>query len=116
MDLEVARHGRLDRIKEPAELGRAMSPITLADHSSCGNDESGEHGGDAVSGRIVGAPFDLAGTHWQKRLAAIERLNLAFLVNAEHDGALGRVDVKTDYVAYFLDEKRIARELECLRT
>src|SRR5262249_4444790 len=31
-------------------------------------------------------------------------------------GALGRVDVKTDYVAYFLDEKRIARELECLRT
>jgi hypothetical protein len=32
----------------------------------------------------VGAPFDLAGTHWQKRLTAIKCLDLAFLIHTEH--------------------------------
>ena len=64
---------------------------------------------------VVSAAFDLARAHWQKRLTAVERLDLAFLINAEHDRVLGWGDVKTDDVAYFFDEKRIGRELECLR-
>jgi hypothetical protein len=44
-------------------------------------------------------------------LAAIECLDLAFLVDAEHDGALGRSDVKTDNFAHFFDEERISDRL-----
>jgi hypothetical protein len=57
----------------------------------------------------VGAPLDLAGAHWQHRLGAIERLDLALLVDADDDRFLRRVDVEADDVAHLLDELRIAR-------
>jgi hypothetical protein len=34
--------------------------------------------------------------HWQAGLGAIKRLDLAFLVNAQHQGVFRRVEVKTD--------------------
>ncbi len=68
-----------------------------------------------MPGVIMGATFDLSGTHRQERLAAIERLDLAFLINAKHDRVLGGCDVKSDHIAHFLDEQRIGRKLECLR-
>jgi len=63
---------------------------------------------------VVGAQFDLTGTHRQKRLTAVKRLDLAFFINAQHDRALGRGDVKTDNITHFFDEERIGRQLERL--
>jgi hypothetical protein len=40
---------------------------------------------------------------------------LAFFINAEHDRMLGRGHVKADNITHFLDEERIARQLERLR-
>ena len=39
-------------------------------------------------------------------------MDLGLLVDAEHQGALGRVEVEADDVAHFLDEERVGRELE----
>ena len=48
----------------------------------------------------------------QAGLGAVERLDLALLVDREHDGVRRRVEVEPDHVTQFLDEPRIVRELE----
>ena len=63
---------------------------------------------------VVGTPLRLAGAHGQERLAAIERLDLALLVHAQHHGALRRGQIEPDDVAYFFDKQRIGGELEGL--
>ena len=53
-----------------------------------------------------------AGLHRQTGLGAVERLDLALLVDGQHDRMGGRVDIKADDVAQLRHELRIARELE----
>lgn len=48
----------------------------------------------------------------QAGLGAIKRLDLAFLVQAQHQRLVRRVQVKADDVAHFLGEPRIVREFE----
>jgi len=63
---------------------------------------------------VVSATLGLAGPHGQERLGAVQRLDLALLVDAEHQGAIGRVEIELDDVAHLLDEQRVGRELEGL--
>ncbi len=60
---------------------------------------------------VVGGALGHAGEHRQDRRGAVERLDLGLLVHAEHDGALGRVEIEPDDVADLLDEQRVPREL-----
>jgi hypothetical protein len=41
-------------------------------------------------------------------------LDLGLLIDAEHDGALGRVEVEPDDVVDFLDEQGVLGELEAV--
>src|SRR5262249_60105574 len=50
----------------------------------------------------------------QARLRAVERLDLALLVDAEHHRALWRIEVKPDNVGDLLLELPIIRDLETL--
>ena len=50
--------------------------------------------------------------NWQAWLSAIERLDLTFFVDAEHDGVRRRIDVEPDDVAQFVDELGVLRQLE----
>ena len=52
--------------------------------------------------------------HRQDRLLAVERLDLAFLVDAKDKRPVGRREVKADDIAHLVDEQRIARQLEGL--
>jgi hypothetical protein len=56
----------------------------------------------------------LAETHWQYRLAVVQRLDLGFFVHTQNYGVLRRRDVKADDVADLGYEVRIGRELELL--
>jgi hypothetical protein len=60
----------------------------------------------------VGHALDVAEAHGQQRLGALERLHLAFLVDAENQRLVGRIEVQPDHVAQFLDEERVGRQLE----
>jgi hypothetical protein len=62
----------------------------------------------------VGAPLGHARHHRQDRLRAIERLDLAFLIHAQHQRPIRRVQVQPDDVAHLVDEQRIGGELEGL--
>src|SRR4029077_14723785 len=53
--------------------------------------------------------------HRQDRLLAIKGLYLALFVNAQHHRPIGRRQIKTDDVADFVDEQRVAGKLERLR-
>ena len=61
---------------------------------------------------IMGAAFDLARTHGQQRLRAVERLNLRLFIHTENQGTVGRVEVEPDNVADLVDKQRIGRQLE----
>ena len=48
---------------------------------------------------VMAAPLDLTRPHRQQRLGAVERLDLGLFIHAEHQGAVGRVEVEPDNVA-----------------
>lgn len=70
--------------------------------------------GRAMPPIVVRATFDLAGPHRQHGLRAVQRLNLRFLVHAEHDRMRRWMHVRADDVAHLLDEQRVRRQLEGL--
>ena len=65
-------------------------------------------GGRPHMGHRAGAAL----LHGQARLGAVERLDLALLVEGQDDGVGGRIDIKAHHIAQFLDELGIVGELE----
>lgn len=51
----------------------------------------------------------------QPRLGQVERLDLGFLVDAEHHRAVRRIEVEPDNIGDFLVEKQVVRNLGPLR-
>jgi hypothetical protein len=60
----------------------------------------------------MGMSLHLPRTHGQKRLCAIERLDLALLVETQHDRSFGRIEVKPDDITHLFDKQRVGRERE----
>ena len=60
---------------------------------------------------VVAAPLGKSRAQREDRRGAVEGLDLGLLVDAEHQGSVGRIEVKPDDVAHLLDEQRV-RELE----
>ena len=89
-----------------------MARLALADDRAAGDVEGGEQRGGAVTQVIVGHAFDVAEAHRQQRLAALQGLDLALLVDAQHDGVVGRVQIQADDIANLLDEEGIGGQLE----
>ncbi len=58
---------------------------------------------------VVGHPFRVTQARGQHGLGAIEGLDLRLLIDREHDGMIGRVQIKTHHIAHLFNEKRIAR-------
>ena len=99
--------------QEGEKLLVAMALLALGDDLSGGDvGTCGEQGGGAVTDVIVGDPFDVAQPHRQHRLGAVERLDLGFLVDTQHDGVVGRVEIEADDIAHLLDEEGVVGELE----
>ena len=58
------------------------------------------------------APFGHARHHRQHRLGPVQRLDLAFFIDAEHHGLVRRVVVQADDVDDFVHEERVGGQLE----
>ena len=116
MNFEVRRHRVLNLLEETQELLMAMTGVTAADDFAGGDVQGREERGGAVAVIIMRATLRLAGPQRQDRLAAVQRLNLALLVDTQDNrtGLLGRIEIEPHDVAHLLDEERIARELEVL--
>ena len=89
-------HLGINDVEEADELLMAMALHTLADDLAFQHIKRCEQGRDAMTLVVV---CDGAGTsllHRQPRLGAVQRLDLAFLIDRENDGVVGRVDVEAD--------------------
>ena len=81
MDHFSHRNLRLDRIEEADELLMAVTLHVAADDSAVEDVESREQRGGAVADVVVGRGRGPTCLHQQPRLRAVERLDLALLVN-----------------------------------
>lgn len=104
MDIEVGWDVGLDLVEELAELNGTMTREAFPDHLAGGDVEGCEQRCDAVALVVMTATGHLARSHGQQGLAAVERLDLRFLIDAQHDRVLGRSHVETDDVADLGDE------------
>lgn len=52
----------------------------------------------------------------QSGLGSVECLNLAFLVERQHNGVRGRIDIEPDNIVQFVGELGIVRQLELSET
>ena len=91
-----------------------MTAVALADDLSGQHVQSGEQRRCAVTLVVVGHRAAAAGLHRQTRLRAVESLNLALLVDTQHDGLVRRVQVQPHDVGQLLGERRVGRQLEGL--
>ena len=89
-----------------------MALHAAADHGAVEHVQGREERGRAVALVVVRHGAGPAGLHRQARLGAVERLDLALLVDRQHDGMGRRVDVEADDVAQLRHELGITRELE----
>ncbi len=62
----------------------------------------------------MGAPLGQARLHRQHRLGAIQRLDLAFLIDAQHHRVLGRVQIQAHDVGDLGDQFGVGGEFERL--
>ena len=108
VDQLAGRDRRARRVEEADELLVAMALHAAADHLAVEHVERGEQGRRAVALVVVGHRAGLARLHRQARLRPVERLDLAFLVDREHDGVRRRVDIEPDDVVELGGEVGIA--------
>ena len=90
-------------------------PVALhiaPDHGPVEDIQGGEERRGSVALVVVGHGAETPLLHGQARLGAVERLDLAFLIDGQHDGVGRWIDVKPNDIAQFADEVRIVRELE----
>jgi hypothetical protein len=84
-----------------------MTSMEVAYNFSCGHVQGGKQGGGAMTLVVMGATFDLPGSHRQQRCGAVQRLDLGLLIDAQYQGLLGRAQVKTDDRSHLVHEKRV---------
>jgi len=89
----------------------AMALLVATDDRSIEDVQCGRHSRRAVALVIVGHGSGAALLDRQSRLSSVERLDLALLVDRQHDGVRREIDIELDHVALLGDEFRI-RELE----
>ena len=114
MNIDIGGDVRFDLVEKATELGRSVPGETFADDPPGGDIERGEQRGRAVSLVVVRPTLGLARAHGQQGLGAVERLDLAFLVDAQDQRPVRRGQVEADHVAHFRDEVGIGGELEGL--
>ena len=114
MDLKALGNLAVDRAQERQELGVAVAREALPDHRAGQNIQRGEQRRGPVALVVVGHRPGPPGLHRQRRLRAIQRLDLGLLVHAQHDRSLGRVQVQADDIGELLLKPRVLGQLERL--
>ena len=89
-----------------------MARHTLGDDRSVEDVQRGEERGRPVPLVVVRQRSRPALLHRQARLRPVERLNLALLVDAEHQAVFGGIQVEAHHIAHLLVELRVSTELK----
>jgi len=112
MDNLAGRHGALDGIEEANEFAMPVLRHIAAEDGTVEHVKGGEQRRDAIALIIVRHGPAFARLERQTGLGPVERLDLRFLVDRQHNGVGRRIHVETDDVLDFLNESRIGGPLE----
>ena len=112
VDVEVAGGVQVDPLEEREHVFAGVAAAGLVQDLAGGDVEGGEQVQGAVALVVVGHCLGPAPLHWQRRLGAVQGLYLGLLVEAEHCGPLGRVQIQADHVAELGLEVRVLGQLE----
>ena len=102
----------LDRVQEADKFLMAVALHVLPRHRSVEHVQRREQRGGAVTLVIVRHRRAASLLHRQIRLSAIQRLDLAFLIEQEHHCVCRRSDIEANHLMELLGEDRILRQLE----
>ena len=101
-----------DVLEETQELLVAMAWLgEPGDLAGCDFQRREQRGG-AVSDVVMGAPLGRTGFHRQRRLGAVQCLNLGLLVHTQHDCVLRRRQIEPHDVGDLRGQLRVGGELE----
>ena len=112
MDQLSRGHVGLDGVEEANELLVSMALHALADDTPFEHVQRGEQRGRAVPLVVMRHRARASRLHRQPGLGAVERLDLALLVNRQDNGVRRRIDIKADDVPQLGNELRVTRQLE----
>ena len=91
-----------------------MTRLALRQDLTGGHIQSGKQRRGAVPLVVVGDALRVAQAQRQQRLAALQGLHLALLVDAQDDGMVGRLRLQANDIAHLVHEEGIGRQLERL--
>ena len=114
MQIQLPRGGAIDCLQEPDKFLVPMARHTVADHRAVEHAEGGEHGGGAMALVIVHQRPAAPLLHGEAGLAAGVGLDLAFLVDAQNQGLVGRIQIQPHHIVQLINELGVAAELEGL--
>lgn len=92
-----------------------MAPLAMGEDRAALNVEGREEGRRPMAGMVVGEPLHVSQAHRQVGLGALQCLDLTFLVDAQDQGVIERIQVKAHDVADLLYEESIGRQFETAR-
>src|SRR4030095_10806691 len=104
MHVQGVGYGLLNSIEKLPKFFAPMSAMDLTDDSSCFYFQSSKQRRRAVPGVVMTTAFRLTGPHGKHRLRSIQRLDLRFFVDAQHQGPVGWIQIQPHDVSNFLDE------------
>ena len=102
----------LDGVEKAGELLMPVALHIAADDGSVEHVHRGEQGCRPVPLVVVGHRPGAALLERQAGLGAVERLDLALFVDAEHDRVRRGIDIQPDDVAQLVDERGVLGQLE----
>jgi hypothetical protein len=114
MQSEAGRDLGVDFREEPEKFLMPMARHAVADNRAVEHAEGRKQGSRAVPLVIVRLRAAAAPPQRQARLRAIESLDLALLVDAQHQGFVRGIQIEPQDVGQLLEEVLVAAELEGL--
>ena len=114
VNVQIGQGLAVDPVEETNELLVAVALHAVADDLAIEQVERREQGGRAVALVVVGHGAGPALLHGQARLAAVECLDLALLVDRKDHRLVRRIEVEADHVLDFLRERRVVGDLEAV--
>ena len=114
VQFKIGRNVSLEMLQKAQEFLMAMARLILGDNPAVDDVQGREECGSAVAIVVVSHSLDIAESHRQHRLGALQGLYLALLVHAQDQRVVRRIKIKPNDVADLFDEERVGRELKAL--
>src|SRR5215831_14537804 len=115
MDVESGRRLVIDGLEKGQPLLVAVTLGDAGDQFTVEVVQRGEQGERPVAEVVLGLGLDVADPQGQTRLGALERLALRFLIAAEDQSFLRRIEIEPDHIPELLLKRLVLGQLEGAR-